>query len=33
MNYQTAFSDERYKKNKALLELKENTEENQEYEL
>tara|TARA_R100000734_G_C3262942_1_gene61087 strand:- start:284 stop:556 length:273 start_codon:yes stop_codon:yes gene_type:complete len=33
INYQTAFSDERYKKNKALLELKESTEKNQEYEL
>ena len=33
INYKSAFSDERYKKNKALLELKESTEKNQEYEL
>jgi len=33
LNYQTAFSDERYAKNKALLELKELTEKNQAYEI
>tara|TARA_R100001463_G_scaffold135851_1_gene199874 strand:- start:116 stop:388 length:273 start_codon:yes stop_codon:yes gene_type:complete len=32
-NHKTAFSDERYKKNKALLELKELTEKNQAYEI
>ena len=33
LNYQTAFSDERYAKNKALLELQELKEKNQAYEI
>tara|TARA_R100000479_G_scaffold49096_1_gene22668 strand:+ start:774 stop:1049 length:276 start_codon:yes stop_codon:yes gene_type:complete len=33
LNYQTAFSDERYAKNKALLELKELTEKYQAHEI